>query len=65
MGSGPNGAVQALDLVECILQWLSEGSGHAGQCKQFHTSSNNIRNGGYCPPSRLYRSIIVEVTKDY
>ena len=59
-------AAQAVDSMEKrTLQWLIEGLDHAGQCEQYRTNSNKSRNGGYCLPSRPYRGVIVEVSKDY
>ena len=34
------------------------------RCKQYRTEFNNVRGRGYSPSGRLYRSIIVEVSKD-
>ena len=64
MGPGPDGIAQVLEQIERALQWLAGGSDHAAQYEQYRTDSNNISNRGYCPPSGLYRSILVEVSKD-
>ena len=65
MGSEPFVAAQAVVLTGRTPQWLIGGLDYAVRCEQYHTNSNKSRNGGYCLPSRSYRGVIFEVSKDY